>query len=152
MYGVLKKIKYWFYRDCYREASGYHKGRTKKSEVVIRYLRIKMNQNKQKTMLTGKNKIQFHKFRVENYPHTELEIRGSGCEVWDYLSEAEKYGVYVDYFDSAGVEIEIYRDYDFADEIDIDYVVSIIKNKWFETRNEARIKAIEKANEIINNK
>ena len=99
--------------------------------------------------LTGKCKEDFEKwysieFEKRNLPYSQ------GFDISD---NSIKYGVYVDFFDSVGVNIWDY---------------STDKNKWyfsilsnfrflnnnknhFDTRNEARTEAIKKANEIYNN-
>ena len=63
------------------------------------------------------------------------------------LNYAAKYGVLVDFFDSVGIDIEIYttiHGFDFM-------IKTNIFKGYFETRAEARTAAIEKANEIHNN-
>ena len=57
--------------------------------------------------LTGACLKDFEKYRLKNYPETELEVRGAGCTVWEHSDESMLYGVYEYYFDSVGIEIEI---------------------------------------------
>tara|TARA_R110000796_G_scaffold104011_8_gene213554 strand:- start:1780 stop:2097 length:318 start_codon:yes stop_codon:yes gene_type:complete len=62
------------------------------------------------------------------------------------MSFTERFGVYVDFFDSVGIDIEIYttiHGFDFM-------IKTNIFRGYFETRAEARATAIEKANEIYN--
>lgn len=64
------------------------------------------------------------------------------------LTDSMKYGVYVDWFDSVGIIIEVifpFSSWSYIVNDDLDPL------KEFDTRQEVRIKAIEKANEIYNN-
>lgn len=64
------------------------------------------------------------------------------------MSFTERYGVFVDFFDSVGIDIEFSRMYD-------DFMVVInhkAYGKWLKTRHEIRTEAILKANEIYNEK
>ena len=66
--------------------------------------------------------------------------------IFDRLPPSMQYGVYVDYFDSVGVDIEFSRMYD-------DFMVVInhkTYGKWLKTRHEARTEAIQKADQIHN--
>tara|TARA_R110000796_G_scaffold161858_6_gene278652 strand:- start:20 stop:316 length:297 start_codon:yes stop_codon:yes gene_type:complete len=59
-------------------------------------------------------------------------------------------GVYVDFFDSVGINIACYvRAFNISWSA---YVSDSFEGKYFETRQETREQAIEKANEIYNNK
>ena len=82
--------------------------------------------------LTDKCKVDFEKWSIKNY--------GLEYDVINLLKDSMKYGVYVDYFDSVDKEIayEILND-------EFEYYA----DKEL-TLEEARTKAIEKANEIRN--
>ena len=62
---------------------------------------------------------------------------------------SEQYGVYVDFFDSVGLMIEIKREPQFGD-FYIQINDKVYMRDRFQLRPEARIAAIEKANEIYN--
>jgi len=72
------------------------------------------------------------------------------------LSEAMQYGVLVDFFDSVGLCIEIWvevQNYEPFEPLFYGIMVNDVNNiNNIETRQEARTKAIEKANEIYNEK
>lgn len=109
-----------------------------------------MEEKENKMVLTDKCKEEFEKYRLNYHSETELEIKGSGTLIWDDMSDSSKYGVYVDFFYSVGLYIEICRTPwggkfyftvdDSSDELEV-----------FKTRPEARVKAIDKANELYNN-
>ena len=69
------------------------------------------------------------------------------------LPESMKYGVLVDFFDSVGIRIDIGSGI-VSDEFHFDIKTHRIEyvSDRLKTRPEARTKAIEKANEIFNNK
>ena len=101
--------------------------------------------------LTGKCKTAFKIWFIENITLKSSEIIYESFILSDFynLTPSMQYGVYVDWFDSTGMDIEIavtpsFREYycminDDADDPDL-----------FKTRHEARTKAISKANEIYN--
>lgn len=102
--------------------------------------------------LTGKCKEDFDKWL--NLPALTGDVHNFkviiGLNKFNDLTDSMKYGVYVDFFDSAGINI--------ASEIDScanDYMyLSVVNFKTIdahESRQEARIAAIEKANELYNN-
>lgn len=72
------------------------------------------------------------------------------------LPPSMQYGVYVDFFDSVGIHLEIELKWPDPYPWGVNYTIN--GTKWlpcgipnhFETRDEARQKAIEKANEIYN--
>ena len=67
------------------------------------------------------------------------------------LPESMQYGVYVDWFDSVGINILITVEFDFGYiivEKRYDEIEEV--KRWYNTRPEARTKAIEKAVEIYN--
>jgi len=63
------------------------------------------------------------------------------------LPEAMQYGVLVDFFDSVGIIIEVTYD-----NLPMEFDCYVNNEKWtgFFTRQEARAKVLEKANEIYN--
>lgn len=66
------------------------------------------------------------------------------------MSFTERYGVFVDFFDSNKIYIEDCKKHAI---IGFFYMVNYsVFDNYFTTRNEARIEAIEEANEIYNNK
>jgi len=110
--------------------------------------------------LTGKCKEEFEKWYFKKYctasvtyeellPHQQEDVFG-----WFFnLLPPFKYGVFVDFFDSVGIEITIVKS-----------IANAIGTKWgwhsnvngknftktYDTRPEARAKAIEKANDLFN--
>ena len=104
--------------------------------------------------LTGKCKEAFESYLEEL---NRRDIEGVYCDYngtfycyndyhFSCLPESMQYGVYVDFFDSVGIDIEIYTTvYGFDFMIKTNIFLS-----YFETRAEARTAAIEKANEIYN--
>jgi len=117
--------------------------------------------------LTGKCKEEFEKWYIIHYEdqyedcgNTPEEQRGYvelkgfpdgvlWCNGFYDLPPSMQYGVYVDFFDSVGIYICIY----FGDvggyEVHI-YAKGYKNIGTYERRQEARTKAIEKANEIYN--
>lgn len=119
--------------------------------------------------LTGKCKEEFEMwfmsskmwglvvFTVSSYYHSEDEIDFD--DVFNKLPDSAKYGVYIDYFDSVGIVYDsaVVRDslntvntYEYTLKTSKDLL--ILSQDCFDTRHEARTAAIEKANEIFNNK
>jgi len=104
-------------------------------------------------ILTDKAKEDFEKWFVESVFLNQFMWDGITAPV-EHFNESHtsmQYGVYVDWFDSVGMDIEICvtvagHEYYFMIDDDSD---NPIMN---ETRHEARTKAIEKANEIYNKK
>jgi hypothetical protein len=104
--------------------------------------------------LTGKCKEEFDNWR-ERINHIE------GSNLFYATSKSMQYGVYVDFFDSVGVYIELTPYFDSVTEIVLWFFTledkrcahlnSHLENKA-KTRPEARTKAIDKANEIYNEK
>ena len=109
--------------------------------------------------LTGKAKEDFEKWLDSNDEIQDTANRDSLMHHWltfkgfGSLAKSMQYGVYVDWFDSVGVNISLQSFY-YADLDSFRYWVSIrdiLKHKYLlDTRQEARLKAIEKANEIYN--
>jgi len=117
--------------------------------------------------LTGKAKERFEKWIVEQQSKS---AKGKMFEFWIHPDEdtgvvynqrrftsypdSMKFSVYVDFLDSEGIyiEIETHKDYGMKKmhwswNIEQDYYGVL-----FNTRHEARTKAIEKANELLNQK
>jgi hypothetical protein len=118
--------------------------------------------------LTGKCKVDFKKWFnankisdliIGNVSHYYGEEDVYFYDVFDYLPPSAKYGVYVDFFDSVGVEI-YYKAFKMYTMKKKEFYFIIIDcncmhlNNYLEdrkyTRPEARTAAIEKANEIYN--
>jgi hypothetical protein len=95
--------------------------------------------------LTGKCREDFEKWYILNRQNQRLDI--DGCYTHYTLFAIEpftmQYGVYVDFFDSVGINITITRKA---------WVVTPNQNGYCDSRSEARTAAIEKANEIYNSK
>lgn len=108
-------------------------------------------------ILTGKCKDDFEKWHREQKPEM-----GHWYSIMNFnnLPNSMKYGVYVDFFEAYDILIRIVDSYSFDGVLKY-YVMHsgtvLIKSKdkkkawYFETRQQARTKAIEKANEIYNN-
>ncbi len=100
--------------------------------------------------LKGKAKIYFQDWftdsKNQNLDFNYFNIIHS----FDNLPDSMQYGVYVDWFDSIGLKIGVNPIFD------DDYWVSVndeeVKNVKFLNRQHARNSAIEKANEIYNNR
>lgn len=116
--------------------------------------------------LTGKCKEDFERWLSNRWmdeglimpfithPHLLVDV----SKIFNDLPDSMKWGVYQDYFDSVGIEVNAERGYDLV------YSVYNDSYEWFvdlyesdasqvgftKTRPEARTKAIEKANEIRN--
>jgi hypothetical protein len=106
-----------------------------------------------KNLLTGKAKEDF-----EKWLHKENQIKFDNfytvynIEFFKELPFSMQYGVIVDWFDSVGIEIHI-KPIAVGYEFILKYEKKNVDWWVFEkTRNEARIKAIEKACEIYNSK
>ena len=119
--------------------------------------------------LKGKARIDFEKWFINTYyKKSRKPIQNLQRLVFDSLPNNQKYGVYVDWFDSVGVVVTIEfmdnsritgyeyaihtqndRDYNGEDCMDM---AKIIYSDYIKNRPEARTKAIEKAVEIYNNK
>ncbi len=92
--------------------------------------------------LTGKCKAEFEKWYIKDTGSDPYKLFD-----WFYiLEERMQFGAYVDYFDGVGIwihSLKLLRSGEFS--IDVDRTTIIT-----ETRQEARQKAIEKANEFRN--
>lgn len=105
--------------------------------------------------LTGKTKEQFEAWWHEEYLFGVHHIVGFTLDdFYNTPLTSMKFGVYVDYFDSVDVVIEIRGRYSqhwfrLLTESPMDFYES---KDTFQFRKEARIAAIEKANEIQNEK
>jgi hypothetical protein len=114
--------------------------------------------------LTDKAQIEFRKWFFEIICR---DIKRGVPKALKYLvfmsqSDSEKYGVYVDWFDSVNIDVEIFKliDSDTYGTLTIEpsvgriygYMISGLHNEdEYETRPQARAAAIHKANEIFNN-
>lgn len=103
--------------------------------------------------LTGKSLESFKKWlKVLRFNNLHF---GNICDVigFDLLPDSTKYGVLVDLFDSVGIRIEVKCKIDNQFNYGIwDSKDWIISSEYFNTRTQARQKAIDKANEIFNNR
>ena len=98
--------------------------------------------------LTGKCKEEFEKYLLKDLSFILEEefIRMDRYNLFKHLPKSMRYGVLVDYFDSVGIDIDIYttiHGFDFM-------IKTNIFGGYFETRPEARTASIEKANELRN--
>ena len=105
--------------------------------------------------LTGKAKIKFEKWK-QKHRYFIISIEDDFDAIWFNCSNSMKYGVYVDFFDSVGIKlfelpvfsngklekvvIEIYPNRNISTDV----------TDYFKTRQQAREKAIENVNEILN--
>ena len=114
--------------------------------------------------LTGKAKEDFEKWYELNYEAIVLRSIDDEFYLDGFyeLPESFKYGVYVDWFGSVGIILDPQPvlDYDDSKYTKVNnWLCNVTKlndtESWdmntYETRPEARTKAIEKANEIYNN-
>jgi len=102
--------------------------------------------------LTGKAKEDFEKW-FKTIKHNNLHVMNIDDVIgFGILPDSMQYGVLVDWFDSVGIRIEILAEpYDFGIQIfKKDKKHPIYSVGSWETRPQARLKAIEKANEIYN--
>ncbi len=113
--------------------------------------------------LTGKAKEDFNKWYLKHIKsYNDKLISNTDENYFNLLTNSMKYGVYVDWFDSVGFEIFIKSvgvvEYE-RDSVKYYFVITDSLRKRLsnylafrsDTRQEARLKAIEKANEIYNN-
>ncbi len=104
--------------------------------------------------LTGNSLEQFEKWYGELIHSKEYDNN------WyfdiDYFSDSMKYGVLVDFFDSVGIDIDVAKSKVKGFKVWVDdYLVNNVEYnviQFIPTRPQARAKAIEKANEILNNR
>lgn len=105
--------------------------------------------------LTGKCKEDFDKWYVDNYCQDLKEYSYMlEFNIFNCMYDEMKYGVYVDFFDSVGIWL---MDNMFSIENDIanEFICQVetfdlIWNTVKESRQESRIEAIKRANEIYN--
>lgn len=105
--------------------------------------------------LTGKAKEDFYRWYLNHIKsYNDKLISNTDINYFNLLTDSMKYGVYVDWFDSVGIVFWVspFYNHDLG-----------VMNEWAgyddngllgttqKTRQEARTKAIEKANEIYNN-
>jgi hypothetical protein len=115
--------------------------------------------------LTGKCREDFEKYRMLYYSETENEVKGSGCSIWESLGYSMQYGVYVDFFDSVCINIDVFHNYildgkndniivlGYYYELNAQPNIHVSQDcEDHKTRPESRAQAIEKANEIYNSK
>ena len=117
--------------------------------------------------LTGKCKEDFNEWLEKPTNESEQEGRcswigeedSSRFNIWTtnyfyQLPQSMQYGVYVDFFESVDVGIDTkfcgYLKYDYSIKDKISHVLLFTEYDWSTTRQEARTKAIKKANEIYN--
>jgi hypothetical protein len=112
--------------------------------------------------LTGKCKEDFEKWFSNEYvskPNVynncfDLISGENILEPFYKLPKSMQYGVYVDFFDSVDIDIDTkfcgYLKYDYSIKDKISHGLLFTEYDWSTTRQEARTKAIEKANEIYN--
>lgn len=111
-------------------------------------------------MVTGKNKEQFEKWFKRDFKGWVDNEIGNACadsDLEDFydLPLSMQWGVYLEYYDSVDICIEIPSwsqtgGYSYGVRIAKEpYSLEIIKNSWG-TRREAQIEALKKADEIVN--
>ena len=107
--------------------------------------------------LTDKAKVDFEKWLIKqklsthvlrtDYNWNDIGFH-NGMTLIELLPQSMKYGVYVDWFDSVGVDIDVFRS-NASDKLFYWNVEGEISQP-LKTRQEARTEAIRKANEIYN--
>ena len=97
--------------------------------------------------LTGKCKEDFGTWLLSPYKEGEEKNKAKALSLFVRSPNSMKYGVYVDFFDSVGIYIIISRD---SGWYDVDIAGEWTSTTTQDNRTEARIVAIEKANEIYN--
>lgn len=105
--------------------------------------------------LTDKTKEQFEAWYDKTYKNRSGLYSITIVSVFNNLPDSMKFGVYVDYFDSVGIEIHIRAGYEDGNSDIVSewlYGMEGVIFGYSKTRPEARIAAIEKANEIQNEK
>ena len=108
-------------------------------------------------MLTGRCKEEFDKWYLDRYKDTGDFPRFENFIEYDFSMQ---YGVYVDFFDSVGIDINIFQTPMNCFRLYIKVNGNVAYNPMREQneeqtlkrRTEARTKAIEKANELFNTK
>jgi len=116
--------------------------------------------------LTGKCRTDFKKWFTDNLERKEIgEITDGGWfvteilidDVWKDLPLSMQYGVFVDFFDSVGIMIDLRFIYMLQSYERIVYFKdrqnskdTTLYNKLHDTHQEARIESIKKANELYN--
>ena len=99
--------------------------------------------------LKGKAKELFEEWYIKE-SYTEEMYSLTLVEYFYVMPEAFQWGVYVDFFDSLGIEIDIFRgDSSMMWRVMIGYEID---EQGLNSRQEARTKALEKAQEVVNNK
>ena len=106
--------------------------------------------------LTEKTKEDFNKWMRPDI-HSEHRYSELITNTFEYLPQSMQYGVLVDFFDSVNIWIELQHywamsewSFEISKKITYNLGESIYIEDCIETRSEARVKAIEKANEIYN--
>ena len=102
--------------------------------------------------LTGKAKERFKMWLFRQLQTDEIMENILELEFFETFPDSMKWGVYVDFFDSIGFNVGINK-YGLSD----DFMWFVVKDdlvfrEFSNTREEARTAAIEKANEIVNNR
>lgn len=108
-------------------------------------------------LLTGKCKEYFEKWYLQqeygNRTGKELVYAINdvyGCDFYKMILSMQ-YGVYVDFFDSVGLNILITVEFDFGYIITENRYEEVEEvKKWYDTRQESQLEAIKKANELYN--
>ena len=119
--------------------------------------------------LPEKVRLEFEYYLQKNFPKPIIEV-DTPCystdrdlfDLWEDLPESARWGVYVDFFDSVGMLIEITRcgfgnDAVYNERFEYEISSGVIavcdhRSDEYETRHEARKAALEKAVEIYNQK
>jgi hypothetical protein len=97
--------------------------------------------------LTGKCKEDFDEWYKNPLRHKVALYRS--IKYWETFPDSMQYGVYVDWFDSVDTRVIISNYWDYGEYFQVSVNDSIEVNE-ISTRQEARTAAIEKANEIYN--
>jgi hypothetical protein len=105
--------------------------------------------------LTGKCREDFEKYFILNLyqdriQHTAFSHRYDILEAFYTQPQSMQYGVYVDFFDSVGINIEITNDNKDIKTFWVDINAKETDDVELNSRPEARTAAVEKANELRN--
>ena len=101
-------------------------------------------------ILTGQCKEDFDKWFMKNKPEATARLYCPRIKIFEVLPLSMQYGVYVDLLDSVGIIINIRSNYDIWFNIIWHEEIDAGDDSFFDTRLQARKAAIEKANDLYN--
>lgn len=107
-------------------------------------------------ILTGKTKKDFEEWTNTNYSFLKLEVKGSGIDILEYIENSNMLNaLIIEFFDSVGITVDVIPVLNnpikwMPNPFWIEKEISTDDSEYYETRTEATIEAIKKANEIYN--